>query len=138
MAQTRLVDAQNQVLYLAHHVELIERSAAVEQQLLVAFGEDLDATTEFQISNPDRIALHDYHVASASSALLAGELADRQNLLRVDRGAVRIAARQVQNLLDLASHVRPDRVRAGGVELGPAVFDFDPQTMEMRCVHVLL
>ncbi|MNP47286.1 hypothetical protein D3C76_1413320 [compost metagenome] len=106
--------------------------------MLVAFGENLDASPEFQISNPDRFTFHNHHVAGAGRAIFAGELADRQNLLRIDRGSVSIAARQVQHLLYFASHVRADRVGAAGMELGLAVFDFDPQPVEVCRVNVLL
>ncbi|MNQ85894.1 hypothetical protein D3C85_1010700 [compost metagenome] len=88
MVETRLKDVQFDVLNLAKCIEVGYRRSAVDQQLLIAFGEDLDAAPVFQIGDYCRVAFDDYGIAGAGGAQLAGDELNRKRLLRIDRRVI--------------------------------------------------
>ncbi|MNS70354.1 hypothetical protein D3C72_1036960 [compost metagenome] len=68
--------------------------------------------------------------------MLAGDVRNAQLLFGVDRRAIGDSPNVIQSLLHWTDHVEPDRVLAGGVELGGAVFNLDAQTLKVFCVLV--
>ncbi|MNC40241.1 hypothetical protein D3C87_1184000 [compost metagenome] len=125
-------------LDLTKRVEVCDRRSAVDQQLLIAFCEDLDAAPVLQIRDDSRLAFDDHRVARTGSARLAGDELNRQRLFRVYRRAFGQGVDNVQGLLDLVHHVTAYRPLAGGMELRLAVLNLNPRTDEVSGFDLLL